>query len=248
MKAFDFIDRVIKEVKYKPRHEEIRCELRSHIEELTEQCERFNGVTAEETAVSYMGDAQELGRKINNQYRMPFNNTYGIAIWSFINTMLIYALYPIWIYIWNRYPTKITYAVIVPVIYIILNVFYLKRGHFKFALRDWRDILFGTLAGAAVSIGCLLIVSYFFQFGYYPYGALCKIPIKWEPYNYDMPMILFNFWLWWMIYMVSLGKPKKSKGEGIYLYRPDLLSHVSVGVSDDEDNRNDTWWDIFGEK
>lgn len=247
MKAYEFLDNVLKEVRYKPRHDEIRDELRSHIEELAEQNERFGKENAEDMAVRYMGDAEELGRKINKQYYMPFNSKYGISIWSCINTMLIYFLYPVWLYIWKRYPTMVTYAAIVPIIYVVLSIMYLKRGHFKFNLCDWRDILIGTLAGAAVSIGSLLLFSSFFKFGYYPYGAMCKIPIKWNPVNYDMPMVLFSFWVCWMIYMISLAKPKKTKGGQVFMFgNKSVLYPVPINIGD---SVNDYWndFDVFND-
>lgn len=233
MKSYEFLDNVLKEVKYRTRHAEIRAELRSHIEEQTGQYEKFGKEYAEDMAVGQMGDASELGKQINNQYRMPFNSTYGIAIWSFINTVLIYLFYPVWIYIWNRYPTKIIYAAIVPAVYVVLNLLYLKRGHFKFALRDWRDILIGTLAGVVVSIGGLLLVSSFFKFGYYPYGYKCEIPVKWDPMSFDMPMGIFAFWVLWMVYMMSLGKPGKEKYGVFFLPRRDLAYHTPYNLGDD---------------
>lgn len=245
MKVYEFLDIVLKEIKYKPRHGEIKDELQSHIKELTEHYKDTCGDYAEDMAVKCMGDAQDIGRKINRQYRMPFNSVFGIAIWSFINTALIYLLYPVWIYIWKRYPTSVTFAVIAPIVYVVLNVLYLKRGHFKFALRDWRDILIGTLAGAAVSIGGLILVSSFFKFGYYPYGAMCKIPIKWNPVNYDMPMVLFSFWVCWMIYMISLAKPKKTKGGPTFMFgNKSVLYPVPVNFGDSmEEYRNE--FDVF---
>lgn len=254
MKAYEFLDLVLKEVKYKSRHAEIRAELQSHIEELTEQYKKAYGDYAEDMAVKCMGEACEVGGKINRQYRMPFNNTYGIVIWSFINTALIYLLYPVWIYIWRYYPTAVTFAAIVPVVYAVLNILYLKRGHFKFALRDWRDILIGTLAGVAASIGGLLLASSFFKFGYYPYGAMCEIPIKWSPSSFDMPMALFCFWVCWMIYMLSLAGFKNTKDKGIFVPRTDLFHPFYVNMGDgsveynpeDEDFHNP--YDVFSDR
>ncbi len=223
---------------------EIRDELTSHIEELTEQFKSTYGDYAEEMAIRTMGDAKELGKKINNQYCMPFNSRYGIAIWTFINTTLIFLLYPIWIYIWNRFPTKVTFIAVAVLAYAVLNLLYLKRGHFRCSLRDWRDILIGTLLGAGVSIGGLLIASSFFKFGYYPYGAMCKIPIKWDFVNRDMPMILFSFWVSWIIYMLSLGKPKYKNGElwFVPIYRGNISCGNFMNIKDSDGV------DMFGNK
>lgn len=240
MKAYEFLDNVLKEVKYKPRHKEIRDELLSHIDELTEQCKNFCSDNAEDMAVGQMGNAKELGKKINNQYRMPFNCVYGIAIWTFINTVLMFLLYPIWIYIYKLYTTKAIYAAMIPAAYALLNILYLKRGHFRCSFRDWRDILIGTSVGTAVSIGGLYLLSYFFKFGYYPYGAMCKIPVKLLPTSHEISVFLFAFWVLWMIYMLSLGKPKKSK-DGIFLYKYSsdgvfIPGHMGKINIDDSDN------------
>lgn len=244
MKTYEFLETVCREIKYKPRRKEIREELTSHIDELTEQYKSAYGDYAEEMAIRTMGNAEELGKKINNQYRMPFNSKYGIAIWTFINTTLIFLLYPIWIYIWRAYPTKVTFAAMILVLYAVLNLLYLKRGHLKCSLRDWRDILIGTLLGAGISIGGLLIASSFFEFGHYPYGAMCKIPIKWEFVNYDMPMILFSFWVSWIIYMLSLGKPKYKKGDlrFVPLYGGNISSSTFMNIEDSDGV------DMFGNK
>lgn len=38
-------------------------------------------------SLSKLGNATEIGEELNRQYRMPFDNKFGLAIWSGIVTL-----------------------------------------------------------------------------------------------------------------------------------------------------------------
>ncbi len=243
MKEYDFLNAVCGEIKYKTIHKEIRSELTSHIDEFADRYGEIYGDSAREMAVKQMGDAKELGKMLNRSYRMPFNCSFGLMIWALLNTILGWTVYPFWMKIWRLHPTNATFAAAVVLLYCVLNVFYLRRAHFRFALRDWGHIAAGVLIGSAVSVAALLLISKAGDFGYYPYGYKCLIPYKWNPVNYDMPMLLFFFGIFWMIYMFSLGKPKGKKEFWIVPYRGNIsFSEMAQNVTD-----NDSF-DIYGNK
>lgn len=211
MKVHDFLDIVCGEIKYKTIHKEIRMELQSHIDELTEEYESLYGKNARDMAVKAMGNPRELGRKINKQYRMPLNWKFGLVFWAAINTAVGFAVYPFLVNIYSVRINSILYAVMVIAAYCLINVFYLRRTHFKISFRDWRDIAAGTIIGSAFSLSYLLIMSNLWSFGYYPYGARCAIPYRWEM-PFGIPLYFFLFWILWVVYMFSTGKPNGKIG------------------------------------
>lgn len=250
----DYLDDVCKEIKYKTIHKEIRSELQSHIDEFVNQYGEIYGDSARDIAGRSMGNAKELGRMINKQYRMPFNSSLGLVIWAAVNTMLGWALYPFWISIWKYHPTIVTPVALIALLYCIINMFYLRRTHFKFSMRDWGQIALGTVIGSAVSITALLLISNIGVFGNYIYGVRCPIPYKWRPWEYEMPIVLFFFWALWMIYMFSLGKPKgektfwimPSKGKTALTIVP-YGGNISLGDMGQNITDNDSI-DIYGNK
>lgn len=71
----DFLENVCNEIKYKPMREDISEELNLHIQEQKEEYikEGFGETIAEEKAVSNMGDAQEIGKKLNKIHKPKFD-------------------------------------------------------------------------------------------------------------------------------------------------------------------------------
>lgn len=71
MKANEFLNNVCKEIKYKPAREQISEELEEHIEELKNEnlCKGYLEENAEENAVEQMGDAKQIGKKLNKIHR-----------------------------------------------------------------------------------------------------------------------------------------------------------------------------------
>lgn len=206
---FYYLDEVCEEIKYKTIHKDIRNELQSHIDEMAEQYGEIYGDHAREFAARSMGNAKELGSMLNRQYKMPFNSQWGLAIWAAINAILGWTLYPLWMTIWRHYTSVATFAACAVLVYCVLNMLYLRRTHFKCSFRDWGHIALGTLAGSAAAVTALLIASAIAgTFGCYTYGVQCAIPYIWRPWNYEMPMLLFFYWAMWMMYMLSLGKPR----------------------------------------
>ena len=71
MNTKEFIDKVCKEIKYKPANKQIADELKTHIEELKNDnlCKWLSEDEAEEIAVEQMGDAQKIGKSLNKIHR-----------------------------------------------------------------------------------------------------------------------------------------------------------------------------------
>lgn len=71
----EFLENVCNEIKYKPIREDISEELNLHIQEQKEEYikEGIEEKTAEEKAVSNMGEAQEIGKKLNKIHRPKFD-------------------------------------------------------------------------------------------------------------------------------------------------------------------------------
>mgnify|MGYP004507635515 FL=1 len=71
MNTKEFIDKVCKEIKYKPANKQIADELETHIEELKNDnlCKGLSEDESEEIAVKQMGDAQKIGKSLNKIHR-----------------------------------------------------------------------------------------------------------------------------------------------------------------------------------
>lgn len=71
----DFLENVCNEIKYKPIRNDISEELSLHIQEQKEEYIKYGleEKNAEERAVSNMGDAQEIGKKLNKIHRPKFD-------------------------------------------------------------------------------------------------------------------------------------------------------------------------------
>ena len=71
LNAKEFLNNVIKEIRYKPANKYISDELESHIEELKNDnlCKGLSEEQAEETAVEQMGDAKKIGKRLNKIHR-----------------------------------------------------------------------------------------------------------------------------------------------------------------------------------
>ena len=78
MNTKEFLDDVCNEVKYKPASNAISHELEGHIEDLKNDnlCEGYTDKEAEEKAVEQMGDAKEIGKRLNKL----FDKGLGICI------------------------------------------------------------------------------------------------------------------------------------------------------------------------
>ena len=92
----DFLDKICASVKYKTMHSEIREEFKNHIDEAVFEFEKFSRghEAAVNMSLSKLGNATEIGEELNRQYRMPFDNKFGLAIWSGIVTLILYVVSP----------------------------------------------------------------------------------------------------------------------------------------------------------
>ena len=70
MNTKEFINDVCKEIKYKPANKLIAEELKGHIEDIKSEylCKGATEKEAEEKAVEQMGDAKQIGKKLNKMY------------------------------------------------------------------------------------------------------------------------------------------------------------------------------------
>ena len=71
MNTKEFLNKVSKEIKYKPANKSITEELESHIEEAKKDyfCKGYSTNEAEEMAVEQMGDAKKIGKMLNKIHR-----------------------------------------------------------------------------------------------------------------------------------------------------------------------------------
>ena len=71
MDTKEFLNRVCQEIKYKPAKRDISEEMETHIQDLKENYihDGFTNLEAEEKAVAQMGNAEEIGKKLNKIHR-----------------------------------------------------------------------------------------------------------------------------------------------------------------------------------
>lgn len=71
MNTKEFLDNVCSNIKYQPASNQIKEELRTHIDEVKEEKieEGYSAKEAEELAVNQMGNAKEIGKKLNKIHR-----------------------------------------------------------------------------------------------------------------------------------------------------------------------------------
>ena len=71
MDTKEFLDNVCSNIKYKPASKQIKEELKTHIDEVKEEKidEGYSAKEAEELAVNQMGNAKEIGKKLNKIHR-----------------------------------------------------------------------------------------------------------------------------------------------------------------------------------
>lgn len=70
MKIKKFLDEVSRQIKYEPAIQPIAEELEGHIEDIKSEymCKGYEEKEAEEKAVEQMGDARQIGKKLNKMY------------------------------------------------------------------------------------------------------------------------------------------------------------------------------------
>lgn len=75
MQIKEFLNEVCEQIKYKPIRSEIAEELESHLEEAKQHGieEGMEEVEAEEIAIKQMGEAQEIGKKLNKIHKPKFH-------------------------------------------------------------------------------------------------------------------------------------------------------------------------------
>lgn len=70
LNAKEFLNTVCKEIRYEPANKPVSEELQGHIEDIKEEylCKGYSEKEAEEKAVEQMGDAKQIGKKLNKMY------------------------------------------------------------------------------------------------------------------------------------------------------------------------------------
>ena len=223
MNSHDFFDCLCSEVKYKSIHSSIRTELDAHLEE-TAQAYIKDDLSPDEArrrALTQMGDAQEIGRMFNKEYRLPFNCRFGLSIWAAIVTMLIYGIYPFLYQLWKSRVIKSPYSdfLIIGIIFMFMaiNVLYLRRGRKIVTIRDMGQITVGFMIGYAVSAVILIGMSYLAEPGYYAYMPNVRllfmppyIPLLPIPMNVNVFSIQgFCWWLCLIVYVAAVKSRKE---------------------------------------
>lgn len=109
MKAKDFLNDICNQIKYKPIRNEISEEFKNHIEEQKENyiLEGISENEAEEKVVAQMGDAIEIGKKLNKIHKPKMN------IQLFILTLILFEFGFLLNYIKNTDEWKVNFITIV---------------------------------------------------------------------------------------------------------------------------------------
>lgn len=187
MNSKDFLNIVCNEIKYKPANKMISEELGGHIEDLKNDnlCKGYTDEQAEEKAVEQMGNAKEIGKKLNQIHKPKLDwMTLFLAlvfIWLGGQFRLLFYLNSYWNYQGTSYWTihyRLTYIELI--LGIILSIF--------IYFHDYRKICkYSKLLYILATI--LNIVAYFRGFrangnliyGLYPFTqtspAVISIPI-----------------------------------------------------------------------
>lgn len=94
MNTKEFLSDVCKEIKYKPASKTIYEEIETHIEDIKKEklCEGFSEKKAEEEAVKQMGNAKEIGKRLNKIHRPKLD-------WKVLISILILIVFRIILYI-----------------------------------------------------------------------------------------------------------------------------------------------------
>ena len=125
-----FLDKVCNEIKYKPVRTGISEELKLHIQEIKEdyQNQGMEEKKAEEKAVSQMGEAEEIGRKLNKIHKPKLD-------WKLLLLIIILMGFGIVVAVLKE-PTMKGYCIESTIIYMILGII-LSIGIYFF---DYRKI------------------------------------------------------------------------------------------------------------
>lgn len=219
----DFLDRMCDEVQYKSVHKDIYSEIKEHIEEMAREYEAFgyDHETSMSLAASRMGNAKEIGEMFNDQYRLPFNNRYGLMIWSGIMTTVIYLGYPLVCKLHNGTISTGGYntfsVIILLAVFAIANVLYLRRGRLVISLRDMGWITVGFLSGWTAAMLVLLVPACFVRPWHYAYFPDIKIPfaplyLPLLPKNHmAFGVEYFALWSCLIMYMIAVKSRRKIK-------------------------------------
>lgn len=86
MDTKEFLSNVCKEIKYKPASKIISEELDGHIEDIKTDylCKGYSEIEAEEKAVEQMGDAKQIGKKLNKIHKPKVDWIMLIFIFAFL--------------------------------------------------------------------------------------------------------------------------------------------------------------------
>lgn len=82
MQINEFLNSVCEQIKYKPIRKEIAQEIKNHIEESKENYieKGMQAKEAEEKAILQMGNAEEIGKKLNKIHKPKFNLSLFILV------------------------------------------------------------------------------------------------------------------------------------------------------------------------
>lgn len=232
-----FLNKVCNEIKYQSIHKYVRNELTEYIHDAAAEFKDYGQEIAESCVIRELKNPKELGQIINNQYKMPFNNKYGITIlFGIIVTFIYFIMYPLSCSLTNGLLVFLLYAVLM-----LANVAVLKRSHLNMSGRDIRDVSLGFLIGTVFSLAVLFALSLLSKFGYY-YNMNIKIPLC-ETVSYQGvsfrfcgdELLIYIFCI--MTYTISLLKIKSQnffKMSAPYPHIPnsDSAGKVKVGSKD----------------
>lgn len=107
MNAKEFLNDVCKEIKYKPANKPVSEELEGHIQDAKADylCKGYSEKEAEEKAVEQMGDAKQIGRKLNKIHKPKLD-------WKLLVLILVLMVFNIITNTEARYKRKVIYILI----------------------------------------------------------------------------------------------------------------------------------------
>ena len=193
MTLYDFLERVCAQVKYRSIHNEIRNELSEHVMELEEN----EGLTAEQ-AVAVMGNPSEIGKSINENYRLPFNSRYGLHIWAAIISAVICLAYP-YLRTLSRTNTGFFIMLIIVTVYSVLCGFAIRKSNARISIRDIGSVAAGSAVGNILTLAVIYVFSMLLTKRVYPYFQSVYIPfgINLDALTFLVVEVLWSAFVYW---------------------------------------------------
>lgn len=153
MKTKEFLNNVCEEIKYKPANKTISEELEGHIKDIKNEylCKGYSEEVAEEKGVEQMGDAKEIGKRLNKIHKPKLD-------WKLLILIMILICFAVFIQNDGMYRTYNIFSIFFLIAISLLIYFYDYRKLNRHSLKLY---IIATLINV---VSCIL--------GYRSYGAV----------------------------------------------------------------------------